>query len=217
MIFPLHLHSGALIRLRSMGKSNRFGRDVRFTFRSSRNFIPPWRDHHPHDYPPFRFPDPHYDPSSAYYHPEAAMDVYGASSSTTYPSYISHQSSSSPPSTAPLQGSSALFNPHPVQYSSAYGTGSSTSAFPNPSYENFYHTTAASHYPFVPHGSDMKGAHRSTTCLPSDPVTSKQAMLFSAAAAAAAANYDYKDLSKLCDFLPTPSTSSSNGPGEKRK
>lgn len=201
-----------------MGKSDSyFYFHLNFLFRRFRNFISPWRDHHPHDYPTFRFPDPHYDPSTAYYHPETAMDVYGASSSTTYPSYISHQSSSSPPPSGPLQNSSTLFNHHPTQYSSAYGPGSTTGAFPNTSYENFYHSNAPTHYPFVSHGSDMKGTHRSSTCLPSDPVTSKQAMILSAAAAAAAANYDYKDLSKLCDFLPTPSTSSSNGQSEKRK
>ena len=69
------------IRHHSMGKSNHhhFTQFINHSF-SSRNFIPAWRDHHTHDYPSFRFPDPHYEPSSVYYHPESAMDAYTASS-----------------------------------------------------------------------------------------------------------------------------------------
>ncbi|CAF4387675.1 unnamed protein product, partial [Adineta steineri] len=63
------------------------------------------------------------------------------------------------------------------------------------------------HYPFTNHPPEIK-PNRSSSYLQSDPVATKQAMLLSAAA-----NYDYKDLSKLCDFFPTSTPMNSN---EKR-
>lgn len=106
------------------------------------------------------------------------------------------------------------FNSHSVQYSTGYGTGSSATNFVNSPYDTFYNPTATSHYPFTNHSPEIK-SNRSTNYLQPDPVTTKQAMLLSAAAA----NCDYKDFSKLCDFFPTPSSSSSTSlnPNEKRK
>jgi hypothetical protein len=103
------------------------------------------------------------------------------------------------------------FNSHNLQYTtSGYGPNSAATNFPSSPYEPFYSTTPNGHYPFVNHSMENK-THRtisssSSSCLPTDPVSSKQAMFLSAAAAAAAANYDYKDLSKLCDFFPTSSS-----------
>lgn len=102
------------------------------------------------------------------------------------------------------------FNSHNIQYTTGYNvppaTASSTS---NLSYDPFYGSTRHSvpstayhphHHPSIP--LEMKTR--------SDPVASKQSMLLSAAA-----TYDYKDLSKLCEFFPTPSSSTSST--EKRK
>ena len=97
------------------------------------------------------------------------------------------------------------FNSHNIQYSTGYhvppATASSTS---NLTYDSFYGPTrhpipssAYHHHHQHPHPSiplEMK------TRL--DPVTSKQSMLLTAAA-----NYDYKDLSKFREFFPTPSSS----------
>ena len=101
------------------------------------------------------------------------------------------------------------FNSHNIQYSTGYNvpTPSATTAT-NLSYEPFYtsnrhHPVTSSYYHHNSIPSDVKSR--------SDPVAAKQAMLLSAAT-----GYDYKDLTKLCEFFPTPSSSSS-GSNDKRK
>jgi hypothetical protein len=103
------------------------------------------------------------------------------------------------------------FNSHSVQYATGYGTNSNTTNFGNSPYETFYNPTGTSHYPFTNHSPEIK-SNRSSSYLSSDPVTTKQAMLLSAAA-----NYDYKDLTKFCDFFPTPSSSTPMNTNDKRK
>jgi hypothetical protein len=89
------------------------------------------------------------------------------------------------------------FNSHSVQYSAGYGNGSNPTNFVNSPYETFYNPTGTSHYPFTTHSPEIK---------------SNRSMLLSAT------NYDYKDLSKLCDFFPTPTSSSTPmNTNEKRK
>ncbi|CAF1360910.1 unnamed protein product [Rotaria sordida] len=201
------------------------------------SFISPWRDHHhhPHEYTPFRFSDTHhhYDPTASYYTDAAtaaAIDSYTSSTATYSPYMVHHHSPSSSmvattssPSIKPERAAAAValqsalslpppmnvnvsmnFNSHSVQYTSGYGNGSSTANFVNSPYETFYNPTGTSHYTFPNHSPEIK-SNRSSNYLQSDPVTTKQAMLLSAAAA----NCDYKDFSKLCDFFPTPSSSSS--------
>jgi hypothetical protein len=102
------------------------------------------------------------------------------------------------------------FNSHSVQYSTGYGANSNPTNFSNSPYETFYNPSGTSHYPFTNHSPEMK-SNRSSSYLPSDPVATKQAMLLSAAA-----NYDYKDLTKFCDFFPTSSPSTSMNTNEKR-
>lgn len=206
-----------------------------------RSFISSWRDHHyphPHDlvvhpdYTSFRFTDPHhhhhnYDPSTSYY-PDAAMDPYASSSTAAvYSPYMVHHHSPPPTNSnspsikheaaaaAALQSTLSLstpmnvnvsmnFNSHNIQYTTGYNMPTASTA-PNTTlpYEPFYSSnrhpipSATYHH----HSSDMKTR--------SDSMSSKQAMILSAAA-----SYDYKDLSKLCDFFPTPS--SSTGSNEKR-
>jgi hypothetical protein len=198
-----------------------------------------------HDYTPFRFTDPHhhhhnpYDPTSSYY-ADAAMDSYASSSAaaaaaSVYSPYMVHHHHHSPPPTnsnspsikpesaasaaAALQSALSLstpmnvnvsmnFNAHNIQYASGYNvpnpSGTGTTNLPyDPFYNSNRHhpiTSPYHHHNSIP--SEMKTR--------SDSVTSKQAMLLSAAA-----TYDYKDLSKLCEFFPTPS--SSTGSNEKRK
>ena len=193
-----------------------------------------------HDYTPFRFPDPHhhhhhYDPSASYY-ADAAMDSYASSSAaaaaSVYSPYMVHHHSPPPtnsnsPSIKPessvtaaaaLQSALSLsapmnvnvsmnFNSHNIQYSTGYNVPTASGAATNLPYEPFYgpnrHSVPSSayhHHNSIP--SEIKNR--------SDPVTTKQAMLLSAAA-----GYDYKDLSKLCEFFPT--ASSSTGSHEKRK
>lgn len=207
-----------------------------------RSFISSWRDHHHphphdlvvhHDYSPFRFSDSHhhhYDPTASYY-TDAAMDSYASSSaaaSVYSPYMVNHHHHHSPSPTNPhsptikpetaaaaaLQSAltraapmnvnvSMNFNSHNIQYTTGYNVPptpvSSTSNLP---YDPFYGSTAyhPHHHTSIP--LEMKPR--------SDPITSKQTMLLSAAA-----TYDYKDLSKLCEFFPTPS--SSVGSTEKRK
>jgi hypothetical protein len=95
------------------------------------------------------------------------------------------------------------FNSHNIQYGTGYNVPTPST---NLSYEPFYgsnrHPVTSSSYH---HHNSMPSEIKNR----SDPVTTKQAMLLSAAA-----TYDYKDLSKLCEFFPTPSSSGSN---EKRK
>ena len=94
------------------------------------------------------------------------------------------------------------FNSHNIQYTTGYNAP--TAATTTLPYDPFYSsnrqpgTSTAYHHHHNSLPSDMK-----------NPVSTKQAMLLSAAA-----SYDYKDLSKLCEFFPTPSSSGSN---EKRK
>ena len=166
----------------------------------------------------------------------ATMDSY-ASTANNYSPYMAHQHSSPPlplpppsssnnsasikPETAAaaaLQSALSLstpmnvnvsmnFNSHSVQYTAGYGAGSGSANFSNSPYDSFYNSASSAHYPFGTHSPEMKGNRSSSSSasyLPTDPVTQKQAMILSAAAA----NYDYKDLSKLCDFFPTPSSSS---------
>ena len=102
------------------------------------------------------------------------------------------------------------FNSHSVQYSTGYGTNSNGTNFGNSPYETFYNPSGTSHYPFTNHSPEIK-SNRSSSYLPTDPVATKQAMLLSAAA-----NYDYKDLTKFCDFFPTPSPATSMNTNEKR-
>jgi hypothetical protein len=107
------------------------------------------------------------------------------------------------------------FNSHNIQYSTGYNLPSTASSSNIP-YDSFYGAnrhSIPSNYPHAHHNSmssEMK--HRT------DLVTAKQAMLLSAAAAT---SYDYKEISKLCDYFPTPASSSSastsTGAGEKRK
>ncbi len=92
------------------------------------------------------------------------------------------------------------FNSHSVQYNPPYGTNSNSTNFSNSPYDTFYNPTGPTHYPFTNHHSSEIKSNR-------DPVTSKQAMLLSAA------NYDYKDFSKLCEFFPTSTPMNTN---EKR-
>ena len=97
------------------------------------------------------------------------------------------------------------FNSHNIQYTNGYNVPTvSTAPNSNLPYEPFYssnrHPIPSATY-HNHHSSDMKTR--------SDSMSSKQAMILSAA------SYDYKDLSKLCDFFPTPS--SSTGSNEKRK
>jgi hypothetical protein len=212
----------------------------------SRTLLSSWRDHHHahphdlvahHDYNPFRFPDPHhhhhhhYDPTAAYY-ADAAMDSYAASSAaaaaSVYSPYMTHHHSPPPnnsgsPSIKPESAVTALqsalglstpmnvnvsmnFNSHNIQYSTGYNVPSAGSA--NLAYDPFYnanrHSIPSTYHHHTSLGSDSK--HRS------DSMSTKQAMLLSAGT-----GYDYKDFSKLCEFFPTPSSSSSAGSGEKRK
>jgi hypothetical protein len=194
-----------------------------------------------HDYNPFRFADPHhhhhhhYDPSASYY-ADAAMDSYASSSAaaaaSVYSPYMVHHHSPPPPNSnspsikpessvtaAALQSALSLsspmnvnvsmnFNSHNIQYTTGYNVPTASGTANNLPYEPFYgsnrHSVPSSayhhHHNSIP--SEMKNR--------SDPVTTKQAMLLSAAA-----GYDYKDLSKLCEFFPTPT--SSTGSHEKRK
>ncbi|CAF3885828.1 unnamed protein product [Rotaria magnacalcarata] len=195
-----------------------------------------------HDYAPFRFADPHhhhhhYDPTASYYH-DTPMDSYGPSSTAAavsmYSPYMVHRHSPPPtnsnsPSlksdstvtTAALQSALGLsspmnvnvsmnFNAHNIQYSNGYNmptASSSSSATANLPYEPFYgsnrHQVTS---PYHSHNSiPSKIKNRS------DPSTMKQAMLLSATG-----NYDYKGLSKFCDFFPTPSSSSSTASNDKR-
>jgi hypothetical protein len=199
---------------------------------------------HPHDlvvhheYTPFRFTDPHhhhhYDPTASYY-ADAAMDSYASSSAAAaslYSPYMVHHHSPPPnnshsPSIKPEQAVTAAaalqsalslpppmnvnvsmnFNAHNTQYITGYNGPTPSTTAANLSYEPFYSSnrhpvTSASYYHHNSIPTEMKNR--------SDPVTTKQAMLLSAAA-----TYDYKDLSKFCDFFPTPS--SSTGSNEKRK
>ena len=188
-----------------------------------------------HDYSPFRFSDSHhhhYDPTAAYY-TDAAMDSYASSSAaaSVYSPYMVHHHHSPSPTNlnsptirpetaaaAALQSAltraapmsvnvSMNFNSHNVQYTTGYNVPSATvSSTSNLPYDPFYGSTRHSvpstayhhhHHPSIP--LEMKPRP--------DPMTSKQSMLLSAAT-----NYDYKDLSKLCEFFPTPSSSA-----EKRK
>ena len=217
-----------------------------FSLFINNSFISPWRDHHPHEYTPFRFTDNHhhYDPTVPYYSDAAtaaAIDSYTSSAAAAaYSPYMVHHHS--PPSTAATTSSPSIksetaaaaaalqsalslptpmnvnvsmnFNSHSVQYTAGYGSGSNAANFNNSPYETFYHPTGPSHYPFATHSPEIK-SNRSTSYLQADPVTTKQAMFLSAAAA----NYDYKDLSKLYDFFPTPSSSSSTSMNtyDKRK
>lgn len=210
----------------------------------NRSFISSWRDHHPHphEYTPFRFSDTHhhhhpYDPTSSYYTDAAtaaaALDSY-TSSTGNYPPYMGHHHSppsatTSSPSIKPETAAAAAihsalglstpmnvnvsmnFNSHSVQYSTGYGSNSTGTNFGNSPYETFYNPTGTSHYPFTNHSPEIK-SNRSSSYLPSDPVATKQAMFLSAAAA----NYDYKDLTKFCDFFPTPSPSTPMHSTEKR-
>jgi hypothetical protein len=210
-----------------------------------RSFISSWRDHHHphphelvvhHDYTPFRFTDPHhhhhhhYDPTASYY-ADAAMDSYASSSAaaaSVYSPYMVHHHSPPPSSNSPsikpetaattaaaLQSALSLsspmnvnvsmnFNSHNIQYATGYNVPTPTA---NLSYEPFYgsnrHPVTSSSYH---HHNSMPSEIKNR----SDPVATKQAMLLSAAA-----TYDYKDLSKLCEFFPTPSSSA--GSNEKRK
>lgn len=91
-------------------------------------------------------------------------------------------------------------NSHSIQYSTGYGSNGNATNFTSSPYETFYNPAASSHYPFANHSPEMKTS-RSSAYLPNDSAA-KQAMLLSAAAA----NYDYKDLTKFCDFFPTTST-----------
>jgi len=194
----------------------------------NRTFISPWRDHHSHthEYPPFRFPDSHhhYDPTSSYYTDAAtaaAIDSYAASAGTYSPYMVHHHSppsaSTSSPSIKPENAAAALqsalslstpmnvnvsmnINSHSIQYSTGYGSNGNATNFTSSPYETFYNPAASSHYPFANHSPEMKTS-RSSAYLPNDSAA-KQAMLLSAAAA----NYDYKDLTKFCDFFPTTST-----------
>ncbi len=149
------------------------------------------------------------------------MDSYTSSTASYSPYMVHHHSPSTTSATqnsssikpetaaaAALQSALSLstpmnvnvsmnFNSHSVQYNTGYGTNSSTTNFSNSPYETFYNPSGPTHYPFTNHSPEIK----------SNPVTSKQAMLLSAA------NYDYKDLSKLCDFFPT---STPMNPNEKR-
>jgi hypothetical protein len=195
-----------------------------------------------HDYTPFRFSDPHhhhhhpYDPTSSYY-ADTAMDSYASSSAaaaaSVYSPYMVHHHHSPPPTNsnspsikpetsvaaaAALQSALSLsspmnvnvsmnFNAHNIQYGSGYNVPTPSAATTNLSYDPFYNsnrhhpvTSSYHHHNSIP--PDMKNRL--------EPVSTKQAMLLSAAA-----TYDYKDLSKLCEFFPTPS--SSNGCNEKRK
>ncbi|CAF1557343.1 unnamed protein product, partial [Adineta ricciae] len=166
----------------------------------------------------FPDPHHHYDPTSSYY-PDAAtaaaaIDSY-TSSATSYSPYMVHHhspsaanttaisttansSSSVKPETstaAALQSAFSLstpmnvnvsmnFNSHSVQYAPGYGSNMNPSAsFSATPYDPFYASSAASHYPFTNHSPELKSSRSS------DPVTTKQAMFLSAAAA----NYDYKD------------------------
>ncbi len=196
-----------------------------------------------HDYSPFRFSDPHhhhyYDPTSSYY-TDAAMDSYASSSAaaaaaSVYSPYMVHHHSPPPtnsnsPSIKPetsvtaaaaLQSALSLstpmnvnvsmnFNSHNIQYATGYNVPTPSAATTNLSYEPFYgsnrHSVPSSAYHQHHHHNSMPLEIKNR----SDPVTTKQAMLLSAAA-----TYDYKDLSKLCEFFPTPS--SSTGSNEKRK
>ena len=100
------------------------------------------------------------------------------------------------------------FNSHNIQYSTGYNvpTPSATTSANIP-YEPFY--TSNRHHPVTSsyHHNSMPTDIKSR----SDSVSTKQAMLLSAATA-----YDYKDLSKFCEFFPTPSSSSS-GSNDKRR
>lgn len=157
------------------------------------------------------------------------MDTY-ASTANNYSPYMAQQhASSSPPlssnngssikpetaAAAALQSALSLstpmnvnvsmnFNSHSVQYTAGYANGSGSTNFTNSPYDSFYNSASSAHYPFSTHSPEMKGTRSAASYLPTDSVTQKQAMILSAAAA----NYDYKDLSKLCDFFPTPSSSS---------
>jgi hypothetical protein len=102
------------------------------------------------------------------------------------------------------------FNSHSVQYTAGYGANSNVTNFGNSPYETFYNPTGTSHYPFTNHSPEIK-SNRSSSYLQPDPVATKQAMLLSAAA-----NYDYKDLTKFCDFFPTPSPSTPMNTNDKR-
>jgi hypothetical protein len=100
------------------------------------------------------------------------------------------------------------FNSHNIQYTTGYNVPTGSATTTNLPYEPFYgsnrHSVPSSAYHH--HHNSMPSEMKNR----SDPVSTKQAMLLSAAA-----NYDYKDLSKLCEFFPTPS--SSTGSHEKRK
>ncbi|CAF0909019.1 unnamed protein product [Rotaria sp. Silwood1] len=197
-----------------------------------------------HDYTPFRFSDPHhhhhhhYDPTASYY-ADTAMDSYGSSSAAAaslYSPYMVHHHSPPPtnsnsPSIKPetavtaaaLQSALSLsapmnvnvamnFNAHNIQYTNGYNiptaSSSTTSATTaNLPYEPFYGSNRHQVTSPYHHHNSMPSKIKNR----SDPATMKQAMLLSATA-----NYDYKGLSKLCEFFPTPSSSSSAGSNEKR-
>ena len=160
----------------------------------------------------------------------AASSAVAAAAASVYSPYMVHHHHSPPPtnSNSPsmksenavtaLQSALALstpmnvnvsmnFNSHNIQYGTGYNVPSSNGSG-NIGYEPFYSSTRHTVPPGYHHhhnsiASELK--HRT------DPVTSKQAMLLSATAP-----YDYKDISKFCDFFPTPSSSSA-GSTEKRK
>lgn len=169
------------------------------------------------------------------------MDSYGPSSAAAaaasmYSPYMVHHHSPPPtnsgsPSIKPetavtaaaLQSALSLsspmnvnvsmnFNSHNIQYSNGYtiptaSSSSSTAPTANLPYEPFYgsnRNSVASPY----HHNSMQSKVKNR----SDPAAMKQAMLLSATSA-----YDYKDLSKLCEFFPAPASTSTNGSNEKRK
>ncbi|CAF2435981.1 unnamed protein product [Rotaria sp. Silwood2] len=197
-----------------------------------------------HDYAPFRFSDPHhhhhhhhYDPTSSYY-TDTAMDSYGSSSAAAaaaasmYSPYMVHHHSPPPtnsnlPSIKPetavtaaaLQSALSLsapmnvnvsmnFNAHNIQYANGYNiptASSSATTATNLPYDPFYSSNRHQVTPSYHHHNSIPSKIKNR----SDPTTMKQAMLLSAST-----NYDYNGLSKLCEFFPTPS--SSTGSNEKR-
>jgi hypothetical protein len=158
------------------------------------------------------------------------MDSYASSSAaaagSVYSPYMVHhhsppQTNSNSPSIKPettvtaLQSALSLtappmnvnvsmnFNSHNIQYTNGYNAPQPMAATTaNLSYEPFYglnrHPVTSSFHHHNPMSSEMKNR------------SDKQAMLLSAAA-----GYDCKDLSKLCEIFPTPSSSASSN--EKRK
>lgn len=162
----------------------------------------PYMVHHHHHHPS---PPPNSTTNSSSIKPETAVTALQSALGLSNPMNVNV---------------SMNFNSHNIQYATGYNLPPSTSSS-NLSYDSFYSSNRHSipspyhhsHHPHHPHHNGMTSEMKHRT----DPMAAKQAMLLSAAAN----SYDYKDLSKLCEFFPTPTSSAgsstSSSLNDKRK